>query len=70
MLCEAPEQTGDCAPFALYCVTGYCAGHRECVLPKEAMADNAVAIKSSWIIENWNKWVYKDCDVSEVKVIV
>lgn len=34
-----------------------------------AMVDDAVTIKISWMIENRNKWIYIDCDVSEVKVI-
>lgn len=34
-----------------------------------AMADDAVATKISWMLENWNKWIYMDCDVSEVKVM-
>ena len=34
-----------------------------------AMADDAVAIKISWMIENRNKWIYIECDVSAVKVI-
>lgn len=29
-----------------------------------AMADDAVAIKISWMIENRIKWIYIDCDVS------
>lgn len=55
---------------ALYCVTGYYAGCIEYVFPVEAMAENAIAINTKWLIENWNKYVYDGFDVSEVKVIL
>lgn len=70
MICEAPDLGDEYAPFVLYCVSGYCAGHREFVFPKEAMAENAIAIKTSWVIENWNKWIYSGCDVKDVKVVM
>lgn len=70
MICESPEQTGNCAPLVLYCVTGYYAGVREYVFPIEAKTKDAIAINTTWLVENWNKMIYDGCDVSKVKVIL
>ena len=35
MLCDYPDCGEICSPFALYCVSGYCAGHLEYVFPLE-----------------------------------
>lgn len=52
MICEALEANADYTSLVLYCVSGYCAGHLEFVFPKEAMAENAVAVDTSWVIHN------------------
>lgn len=30
---------------------------------------DGVVMQIVGILENWNKWIYMDCDVSEVKVM-
>ena len=64
MLCEYPSESG----YAIYCVSGYCKGHIEVVLPEEAKLKKGT-ISSDWLIKNWNKWVYDKCKVEEIDVI-
>lgn len=70
MLCEYPAAAeGRCA-FAVYCVSGYHAGSLEYVFPKEAQADNAAAISTDWLKENWQKMVCGGCTSDNVTVIL
>ena len=70
MLCDYPDCGEICSPFALYCVSGYCAGHLEYVFPLEAQSENTRSICREWIIENWNDKIYDGCDIGEVEIIV
>ncbi len=47
--------------------SGYKSGLICVVLPLES---GERAISKSWLLDNWKYWVYPDCDVSEVFVIV
>ncbi len=70
MLCNYPHCGDDCIPFAIYCVSGYCAGHIEYVLPLEAQYENSRSVSTEWVIKNWNRCIYADCAVSDVEVIL
>ena len=70
MLCDYPDCGEKCSPFALYCVSGYCAGHLEYVFPLEAQSENTRSICREWIIENWNDKIYDGCDIGEVEIII
>lgn len=54
---------------ALVCISGYCAGNVEVVLPAEARSANSLSVSTQWMVENWNRWVYLDCAVDEVFVL-
>lgn len=68
MLVDCPFVGDDNAPFAVYCISGYCAGNLECVLPSEAQHKNSRTVDKDWLIKNWNKWIYS-CPVEEVEII-
>ena len=70
MLCDYPDCGEKRSPFALFCVSGYCAGHLEYVFPLEAKSENTHSICREWIVENWNGKIYDGCDVGEVEIIV
>ena len=70
MICDYPSCGENCSPFALYCVSGYCAGHLEYVFPSEAKSQNSGSISKHWVIKNWNSKIYGECDIKEVEVII
>ena len=53
-LCDYPDCGEKCSPFALYCVSGNCAGHLEYVFLIEAKSENTRSIHREWFTENWN----------------
>ena len=55
--------------FQLVVSSGYKAGLRFCVFPKESIPDDYVTgLKTQWLIENWDYWGYVDCPVREVRI--
>ena len=52
----------------LICSTGYHAGQTELVFSKEAEHHEG-GISVHWIKENWVKWIYSCCKVSEVSYL-
>lgn len=54
--------------FAIYCISGYCAGNIEVVLPEEALASGVVGISTAWLQSNWTRWVYRDCPAENALV--
>jgi len=47
--------------------SGHKAGLISVLLPLESLGSvSRGAIETKWLIENWNKWVFSDCDVSQV----
>ena len=51
--------------------SGYKAGLILVLLPKESSIKEAQSYRSiekNWLIANWSRWVYPECDVSEVYV--
>ncbi|MCM1313784.1 MAG: Imm45 family immunity protein [Prevotella sp.] len=70
MICDYPSVDENNCPFALYCISGYCAGHIEYVFPLEAESENSKSINKKWVIENWNKKIYNGCNVDEIELII
>lgn len=70
MICEYPSVNENNSPFALYCISGYCAGHIEYIFPAEAKSENSGSIDKKWITENWNKKIYNGCNVEEIELII
>lgn len=55
-------------PYGLIVTSGYKAGLILIYLPKESACLNG-GIDKEWMLSNWAKWIYPDCDVSDVYVI-
>lgn len=70
MICEYHSAKEDRCPLAVYCVSGYHAGCQEYVFPKEARAEGAIAIRTDWLKENWQKMVCGGCTADKVTVIL
>lgn len=69
MLCDYPGCSENKSPFALYCISGYCAGELEYIFPLEAMSEGSRSIRKDWVLENWNKRIYDGCDIDDVEII-
>lgn len=69
MICDYPAAGEGRCPFALYCVSGYHAGSLEYVFPKDAQAENARAVSTAWLKDNWQSKVYGGCTADEVGII-
>lgn len=70
MICDYPSVDEKCCPFALYCISGYCAGHLEYVFPAEAESENSKSINRKWLADNWYEKVYNGCNADEIEVII
>lgn len=66
LVCYPDTESG----FALYCISGYHKGKLEVCLPKEALGKTCRAVLVEWVLENWNRWIYQECPVEEVTVII
>jgi hypothetical protein len=55
-------------PYGLIISSGYKAGLILIRLPKESFGVGG-GIDKEWTISNWDKWIYPDCNVSEVFLI-
>ena len=55
--------------FAIYCISGYYIGSLQCVFPKDALSADERGISVKWFIENMDKLMFVDCDISEVEVV-
>lgn len=66
LVCYPDTESG----FALYCISGYHKGSLEVCLPKEALGKNCRAVSAEWMVKNWNRWIYRDCPVEEVSIII
>lgn len=62
MVCQSPDKEGLC----LITITGHKAG-KNCYqqLPESEVSMN---IPAHWLIENWHKWIYPECDVKDVLI--
>ena len=62
MIAESPSKSGLC----LITITGYKAGincFQEFPSPEIEMQ-----VPAMWLIKNWNKWIYTDCQVEDVMI--
>ena len=66
LVCYTDTESG----FALYCISGYHKGKLEVCLPKEALGKTCRAVLVEWVLENWNRWIYQECPVEDVTVII
>lgn len=55
--------------YGLVVSTGHKAGLILVRLPKECQSENSVSIKYRWIIDNWSKWIYPDCNIEDVFIL-
>ncbi|MCG8688467.1 MAG: Imm45 family immunity protein, partial [Desulfobacterales bacterium] len=64
MIVEDPHS--ECK-LSLMVSTGYKSGIKVLALPKEAKFNNENrSISRTWIVENWNKWIYQENKVEDV----
>ncbi len=53
-------------PLVLVVATGYSAGHVVVSLPREGLYEETIMLSTTWLLENWSKWVYPECAVEDV----
>ncbi|MEX0526217.1 Imm45 family immunity protein [Raoultella terrigena] len=63
------ETQDDERPYGLIISSGYKAGLFLIKLPIESISDEGLGISTEWVIANWAKWIYPECDVSDVYLI-
>lgn len=66
LVCYPDTESG----FALYCISGYHKGSLEVCLPKEALGEACRTVSTEWVVKNWNEWIYPDCPVEAVRIII
>ncbi|WP_090268559.1 Imm45 family immunity protein [Pseudomonas panipatensis] len=62
------ETQSEDTPYGLIVTSGYKAGLILVCLPKES-SSVAGGVDKEWIVSNWERWIYPDCDVSDVYLI-
>jgi hypothetical protein len=55
-------------PYGLIVTSGYKAGLILINLPRESSSVDG-GLDKEWVVSNWEKWIYPDCDVSDVYFI-
>lgn len=63
MVLRLPE---DATLHSLIVTSGHKAGRLLVRLPLEAELAGVNALSRQWIVDNWAKWIYPECDVAEV----
>lgn len=63
MLVSMPD---DFSEFGLVVTTGHKAGLVLVRLPKECESTRSRGVRHDWLVNNWSKWVYPECDVADV----
>jgi hypothetical protein len=66
MLISIPDDESE---FGLVVTTGQKAGLLLVKLPKECESQLGRGVRIEWLISNWDKWIYPECNVSEVHVL-
>ncbi|PJR53646.1 hypothetical protein CWM57_23015 [Klebsiella sp. G-Nf4] len=49
--------------------TGYKAGLILIALPAESCSKEGRALSTTWVINNWAKWIYPECNVEDVHIL-
>ena len=62
------EESRGPARLKLICATGHHAGQTELIFPEESMHSEG-GICVNWLKTNWEKWVYQECKLEDVKYI-
>lgn len=57
-------------PYGIIVFSGYKSGLVLVNLPKESNAKIGNGIQTKWLINNWEKWVYPECNVKDVILIL
>ncbi|MFW5393695.1 Imm45 family immunity protein [Yersinia sp. 2544 StPb PI] len=63
------ETQDDERPYGLIVSSGYKAGLFLVKLPMESVSDEGNGLSTEWIINNWAKWIYPECNVEDVHII-
>lgn len=67
MLCQ--NKLDENYPFFLITITGGKAGiFPYCVLPKECLNKDSISVNKDWLINNWNKWINEETDLSNLYI--
>ncbi|MEB6222217.1 Imm45 family immunity protein [Pantoea anthophila] len=56
-------------PYGLIVSSGHKAGLILVKLPAESCLSEVRGLSVEWVIDNWDKWIYPECDVKDVYVI-
>ncbi|MGS1010518.1 Imm45 family immunity protein [Achromobacter anxifer] len=59
------EVPADDRGYGLIVTSGYKAGSVVVHLPKESYSESC-GLNKNWVIVNWNKWIYPECDIMDV----
>jgi hypothetical protein len=62
------ETQAEDTPHGLIVTSGYKAGLILVYLPIESSSPKG-GVDRKWMVNNWNKWVYPDCNISDVYLI-
>lgn len=54
---------------SLVVTTGPKAGHVICTLPREALIDDSKMVDPAWLMSNWQKWIWPETEVSNVRLL-
>lgn len=63
------ETQDDERPYGLIVSSGYKAGLFLVKLPNESISDEGHGVSTTWVIINWGKWIYPECNVEDVHII-
>lgn len=56
-------------PYGLIVTSGQKAGLILVLLPAESVTVGVRGLNVRWLVDNWSKWVYPECDVSDVLIV-
>lgn len=63
------ETQDDEKPYGLIVSSGFKAGLFLVKLPIESMSDEGPGLNTHWVINNWSKWIYPECNVEDVHIL-
>ena len=63
------DMQDDDSGYGLVVSTGHKAGLILVRLPNECVSEKSVSIKYQWILDNWDKWIYPDCNLEDVLIL-
>lgn len=63
------DMPGGDRPNGLIVTTGHKAGLVLVLLPQDSGLKDVRGLSTEWLISNWDKWVYPECNVLDVHII-